>query len=290
MRRALGAVLIAAAAGNAIAGSATDIKIQPGPSVMSTVEREIVADVGKGVQHGVVLVEETERNDNVGTISEIAYRMRAKILSPEGRGLGDISISVERPADLKKFWGRTILPDGEVRELLQTQLTAQSVAKNWAGEMQVLKGALPGVVPGCVIEYGYVVQLESIQRMSRVFLQKAWPVRSLRYRWVPSTYAPASYLLSRSESLPIDAKYDSHSVLITAHDLNPVPEEPSMPPLDEVRASATFYYTTNEKAQEYWDLAAKRTERTLKSFLGGSAVKDVVDALPVPAGAPSKTS
>ena len=49
-----------------------------------------------------------------------------------------------------------------------------------------------------------------------------------------------------------------------------VPEEPQMPPLDETRASATFYYThSSEKAQEYWDLSAKRVDRGLNRTLRG---------------------
>jgi hypothetical protein len=271
MKVALAGAVLAAAVTRTWAGSATELEIAPGPAVMSEAEKAIVTDVAKDLEHGVVLIEETVRNDDYGSIVEISYHLRAKILSPEGRGLADVVISTERgEGDLRTWWGRTILPDGQVKELPENELKSQSVAKSASGERRELRGALPGVVPGCVIDYGYVIHVEGYQRSTRVFLQRSWPVRSLRYRWIPDHGRAAAYVLSRSEGLSVAAKYDSKSVLVTAQNLNPVPEEPHMPPLDEARASATFYYTSNDKSQEFWDLEAKRAERSLKSFFGGS--------------------
>ena len=281
MRVALAGAVLAVAVTRTLAGRATELEIAPGPSVMSEAEKAIVTDVAKDLEHGVVLIEETEKNDDYGNMVEISYHMRAKILSPEGRGLADIAIATDRgEGDLRRWWGRTILPDGQVNELLESELKSQSVAKSAYGDIRELRGALPGVVPGCVIDYGYVIHVEGFNRSTRVFLQRSWPVRSLHYRWIPYHYRAAAYVLSRSEGLSIAASYDSKSVLVTAQNLNPVPEEPNMPPLDEARASATFYYGPDAKSQEFWDLEAKRTERSLKSFFGGSwMMKEFLDDL-----------
>jgi hypothetical protein len=220
-----------------------------------------------------------ERNDDYGNAVAISFHMRAKILSPEGRELADVVIPTERgDSDLTAWWGRTILPNGEVKELPQSELKAQFLAKTAYGKFHELRGALPGVVPGCVIDYGYTIHVQGYTQSTRVFLQGAWPIRSLSIRWLPDHTRPAAYVLARSEKLPIAAKHNFKSVLVTAHDLDPVPEEPHMPPLDEFRASATFYYTTgNDTPAEYWDLHAKRTESALKSFFGGSwNMKEVV--------------
>lgn len=284
MKAGLLSVLFAGSLSTLLAGDVTEIEIKPGPTVMSAAEKAIVADVGKGIQHGVILIEETDRNDDKGGMSEVVYRMRAKILSPEGRSLADIAVPVDRGrSDLKTWWGRTILPDDRVLELHESQLTVQSIAKSSYGEALELRGALPGVVPGCVIEYGYVLRLDDFYVSTRVFLQQEWPVRALRYRWVPSRYSPAAYVLSRAEGLPITAKFDNRSVLVTARDLDSAPAEPHMPPLNEARASATFYYTNNEKAQEFWETEGRRVDRGLKGFLGNNAsAREVVASLPVP--------
>jgi hypothetical protein len=174
-----------------------------------------------------------------------------------------------------------------VLELREADLKSQSVAKVSGMDYRELKAALPGVVPGCVIDYGYVLQQDGFTDSVHVFLQDEWPVRSFRYRWVPSRFVPAAYVLSRAEGLPIVANADANSVLVTGHDLDTVPREPQMPPDNEARASVTFYYTTRDKAAEYWELRAKRIETSLRSFLGnGSAIRETLATIGIPEGVP----
>jgi hypothetical protein len=288
MKGVIIAALLAVVVPFAAAGKDADFRIEPGPTVMSDVEKAIVADAAGGLQHGVIFVVETERDDNKGTSSEIGHHLRAKILSPEGRGLADIAIPFEEGnSKLKTWWGRTIQPDGTVLELRQEDLKSQSVTKSAAGDYRELRGALPGVVPGAVIDYGYVVRQDGFNRANRVFLQTDWPVRSFRYRWIPNQYTAAAYVTSHAEGLAIDVKSDTHGVLVIGRDLEPVPNEPNMPPLNDVLASATFYYTSPEKAAEYWELNAKRIDSALKSFLGSNAAaRDALATMGIPEGAP----
>jgi len=282
------AALIATSVTLVHAAGSTEIEIKPGPLAMLPDEKAIAADVAKGSQHGVILLEEVVRDDDRGTVSQVSYHMRAKILSPEGRGLADIAIPVDRgPSDLKSWWGRTILADGHVVELPECSLKTQSIVKSAEGDYQELKGALPGVVPGAIIDYGYVVSSEHMADSVRVFLQKEWPVRSIRYRWVPNHFLSAAYATSRAEGRAIQVVHDNKSVLVTGQNLDPVPEEPHMPPLDSARASATLYYTNSDKAGEYWDRSAKRVDSDLKTFLGGSgAIRDAMMSAGIPAAAP----
>jgi hypothetical protein len=279
------AAILAASSLGVLGKGSSEFTIKAGPKTISPQEAAITADPAAGRQHGVVLVEETERDDSMITTEEISYHMRAKILSAEGRALADIAIPFEqRDSDLKLWWGRTILPDGTVVELREDELKSQSVAKYGGTDFRELRGALPGVVPGCVIDFGYVLRNEGFPRSTQIVLQKQWPVRSIRYHWVPSPYRPAAYVTSRAE---VQAKLDGRSVVVTAQDLEPVPEEPHMPPLYEARASVTLYYTTNEKVAEFWELGAKRTETRLKGFLRGTgAVKGALEEIGIPEQAP----
>jgi hypothetical protein len=142
-------VVIAAVVVTPVLGSgSTDIEIKPGPATMSDAEKKIVADVDKNVQHGVILLEEMDRNDDYGNAVAVTFHMRAKILSPEGRELADVVIPTERgDSDLTAWWGRTILPNGEVKELPQSELKAQFLAKTAYGKFQELRGALPVSCP-----------------------------------------------------------------------------------------------------------------------------------------------
>jgi hypothetical protein len=284
------ALLLAAlsVATTARAGKSTDIEVKPGPAAMSEAEKAIVADPASGAQHGVVLLEETERNDSLGAEYQIDYHMRAKILSAEGRGLADVAIPVDHGmSDLVTWWGRTILPDGRVLELPKDGLKAQPVIKSWSLEEYELKGALPGVVPGAVVDYGYVVRGERFARLNQVYLQSRWPARTIRYRWIPSTYLPAAYVALHTDAAKVKIKNDRTSVLVTAVDQLPVEEEPYMPPRHELLASVSFYYSDrNESLEDYWNLTAKRIETDLKEFSNAGAIRDAIHTIAIPAGAP----
>ncbi len=278
------AAVAAVSVGVAYAGGGKAIEVKPGPALMTSAEKEISADLAKGVQHGVILVEETVQNDNLGFGSETDYHLRAKILSPEARALADIAIPIARGVgDLKSFWGKTLLPDGSVLELPQAELKSQTIAKSSLGEIVEFKGALPGVVPGCVIDYGYVVKQTAFNDSKRVFFQREWPVQLFRYQWIPNQHASGAYATSHAEGRAIGVQRDGRSILVTGHDLEPVPNEPLMPPLDAVRASATFYYTSEVSAEVYWDLIAQSVDDNVKGFLGGSsAVKNMLASAAIP--------
>ena len=282
----LGVVLGAALA--ARAAESTKIDIKPGPSEMSAAERAIQPDPASGAEHGVILVEETNRNDDLpGTGHIVGYHLRAKILSPEGRGLGDIEIPVESEYDLKNWWAKTILPDGKVIDLPQSELKTQSEHESRWGRSKVLKAALPGVVPGCVIDYGYSVRGEGVFRVVRYYMQKDWPIRQLRYRWAPAHTLGAAYVTSHIEGKDVKVSRDGGSVLVTANNMTPVPDEPHMPPKDEVQAMAVFYYTTSDEPDHYWDEQAKQTETVMKRFLGnGDAVRNLIEAMKLDPSAP----
>lgn len=268
----------------AAAGHKTDIDIVPGPTAISAAEAAIAADPEHGVQHGVILSQETELDETSLTGYTLTYHLRAKILSPEGRSLADVEVQVNDGAEsLKTWWGRTVLPTGEVKELKKDALTFQTATKTLGAKSKVLKAALPGVVPGSVIDFGYTIYNEGYYRSKNVPIEQAWPVRSFRYRWVPSSHMPAAYAAAHVEGKPIQIVHDRNSILVTASGLAPVADEPYMPPEGEVRASITLFYSPDsEEASEYWNLAAKRVQSKFKAFGSGGAIKDVINQLQVP--------
>jgi hypothetical protein len=283
------AILVAAAlvAAPVWAKPISDMEIKPGPSTISAAEAAVVADPATGSQHGVILVQETVRNENIGSsgVYEISHHMRAKILSPEGRGLADVEIpGLRSDSDLKSWWGKTILPDGTVLELKEEDLKRQVLVKQGSRKVRTVKAALPGVVPGCVVDFGYVVDGIGYFPIDRVVLQKEWPVRLLRYKWMPLGQLSAAYVTAHIDGKSVEVKPERGSVLITARNLAPVSDEPYMMPVDEIRASVTLYYSeSNEKPEEYWDAMAKTVESDLKRFVGnGSAIQAAIASMQLP--------
>jgi len=283
------AIVVAAlgAAGTALAAEKTEIVIGPGPTAITAEEAAIVADPAAGMQHAVILVEETDRDESRGTGYVLSYHLRAKILSSEGRALADVEIPVERPSELRKWWGRTILPDGKVLELTDRELSAQTVAKTSLVQKVTMKGALPGVVPGAVIDYGYIIRGEGYFPFTRVELEQEWPVRTFRFRWVPSNHMPAAFTSTHIEGRNVVVTPNSTSVLVTASNLKAVKEEPYMPPEGEVRAAVTLYYgDSSEKLDVFWDLEAKRAETRLKSFGSAAVMREAIAQMGIPVDAP----
>lgn len=273
---------LAVASPLALAGSKTNIEVGPGPTTLSEEEKAIAADPASGIEHGVILLEETEQDEDIGTTGEIRYHLRAKILSNEGRDLANVEFPVVvGDSRLLEWWGRTLLPDGSVLELKEEELRKQPLVRSARGGLSAIRAALPGVAPGCVIEYGYVVRTDSLVEIRRVEIQREWPVRRFVYRWKPSRLLNSVWRVSRTLGLDIHASRDKSSILVVGRDLPPVASEPLMPPPSEVRASLTLQYLEHDAAtKDFWELEGRRLERRLRSFLGtGDAVGALVASI-----------
>ena len=136
------AVIVVAAllATSVRAKPSSDLEIKPGPSAMSAAEAAIVADPSAGSQHGVILVEETLRNENLGSTSLIQPPHAGEDPLRRGRSLADVEIpGLRSDSDLKTWWGKTILPDGTVLELKEEDLKRQSILKQGSRQIRTVK-------------------------------------------------------------------------------------------------------------------------------------------------------
>src|SRR5258706_2312326 len=262
------ALILAPNGGPAGAADKTAIEIVLGPKSMSGEERGMVPDPAHGSQHGIILVDESVRDESSGTETSTYRHVGAKIFSNEGRRLGDISIEHNKETGLlKKWWGFAVSPDGTVAELKQGELKEQELAKTRGGRYAVLKASLPGITPGSVIDYGYDVQERGFYPSARVDLQEESPVKVFRFRWAPFTGATASYVLLHAEGLAINATLGQRSVLVTGADLPAVLDEPFMPPEAESHATVVFYYRMSRAGEkDFWDLESERLMRRANVF------------------------
>jgi hypothetical protein len=282
----LAAVLLSAAA---LGKSKTALDIKAGPTGMSEEEKAIQPDPARRIEHGVILLEEYERNENLGSDNRYGFHMRAKILSPEARSMGDIEIPHDmNRGDLYDWWGRTILPDGTVLELKREELYEQIVADTGTRRVKTLKGALRGIVPGCVIDYGYIYAgTGGIILEKRILIQRSWPVQRFSIRWVPFEGRVSSFRLTHAEGLKVEAKRESGSVLVSGSDIPPFVSEPYMPPADEIQPAVTFYYIDPERdVKHFWSEEGQRLETRAKDFsaLDAKLIQETIDGMKIPPG------
>jgi len=264
-----------------------DFKVAPGPVVISEEERAIAPDPNKGMEHGIVLLEEIERDERQAPYLALHYHMRAKILSNEGRGLADVEIPLNtKSGQLKRWWGKVICLDGKFGLLKQEELKRQVIQKGGVRGVEVLKGTIPGVGPGCILDYGYDFWDESFFRLTRISLQRRWPVREMRYRWLTYTGLPAGYRMTHADGLDVEASREGQGVLLVARNLPAIVEEPLMPVVGATRAMATTYYMArNTNTKDFWNVEAKEVDRLASSFTSAKAARELIAQMNLPQGA-----
>ena len=269
------------------AADKTAFDIEPGPRTMSAEEKALQPDPANGSEQGLVLIEETSRDESAGTDTLLSFHLRAKIFTAEARGLADVELPYgSERSGLKKWWGVTMQPDGSVQDLPASALQEQELARVAGERLTVLKSNLAGVVPGSVIDVGYVIWIRGIGREERIPLQGDWPVREFRYRWSPGSFWPAAYHVSRVAGLKTEVVRGSKAILIEGHDLPASVEEPWMPPRANSVAAVTLYYRKRDEASGgFWDLTAKRVERRLDEACRDTGVKEAVAAIGAPPSA-----
>jgi hypothetical protein len=261
------------------AGSTTEIA--PGPRSITPEEQALAPDAASGAQHGIILMDEMEQDDTAHT-SRIHRHVRAKIFTNEGRGLSDVEITLGTGRELKKWWGWTILPDGSVRELKQEDLQEQESARSGRTKVRVLKGPLPGAVPGCVLDYGYLLVQKGVYGSTWMRLQKGWPIRNLSYRWRPLS-AASSVRMARATGMDLEAFEGPGLVEVTGKNLPASVDEPWMPPVKEVAASVTFYYTgTFGNERDFWRRVAAGKTLAARQFIKGGAIKEALATMSFP--------
>jgi len=260
--------------------------IQPGPAEMSAEERAIESDPVAGLEHAVILTQESSRDDSMATGYETIFHLRAKILSNQARELADLEIPISDKGRLVNWWARTLLPDGTVLQVPMDELKRQPLARQRGRASYVMKAALPGVVPGCVIDYGYRIIEPGYLRFDRIPLQVPWPIRSLRYVWVPYARLKGAYRIARGEGLDITADQNRKRIVWEARNLPAVEEEPMMPPYDEVRSALYIYYLpAGATFDTYWKDAARRYESRVKASYSKASVRDALQRIrPAPEG------
>ena len=105
--------------------------------------------------------------------SSLEVHTRLKVLKEEGKQFGDVAIAHSGVLRLKKFEGRTVLPDG--RELGLTEESVFLERSSRAKKSFVTKAAFPGVEIGSIIDYRYLFRWDDLAYLEPWFFNNAIP-------------------------------------------------------------------------------------------------------------------
>ncbi len=263
---ALLVVLIGACAGGESGAKETSSTIRSGARSISAAEAAITFDVLTRSEHAVILIDETENLERSRPKNnEVSYHRRIKILASDARGLADIEIPFSRK-QISRWWGFTIQPDGELLELPFEMLSELRLISAGKKSITVTRGALAGVRPGSVVDYGWAATTDAWYAPGLVQVQQPYPVNVWRYRWVTTGLGARAYALNEgAKELGLQATHEANGITIEGREIPPSRLEPfGLPPFESIGALILHYSDDgNGSAPGYW---ARRAGTTAEHF------------------------
>lgn len=248
----------------------------------STVEKEADAEG---------LFWEVKIDDNPEGDLIFNHYLRVKVFTERGREMQsriDLLFGKLYGSEIKirDIAARTIKPDGSIVELKKEDIHERTVVKTSGLKYKAKSFAMPGVEPGCIIEYRWrEIRVDSDAHYIRLQFQRDIPVQRVQYSIKPMNYPNASFhgiTLHGATSQWVKEKGGFYSTTMT--NMPAVHEESRMPPEDEVKTWILVYYqkATSEKPnpEKYWmDLGRDYYERTKSLLKANDEVKQMAAAL-----------
>jgi Domain of Unknown Function with PDB structure (DUF3857) len=244
-----------------------------------------------GGRDAIVVLEEGDVEDRDDTYEYHLFR-RIRIFTEHGRDAGTVDIDyLKGYAKLSDVRARSIRPDGATTELAEDQILNSTIFK--AGNLEFNRATfiVPGIEPGCVIEYGYTLKgkYESIWNWPWYF-QNLYYTRESRFRWRPSKNTAINHLkplwilkkipdpfVARSCDPDCD---DPNDIVFTVCSLPGWQAEEWAPPLQDAGPRViTSYVPVQMSVLDFWSLWKRHLDDIASGFSRKmGAFEKVVDA------------
>jgi transglutaminase-like putative cysteine protease len=170
------------------------------------------------------------------TSSTLLVSARTKILTEEGKSLGEVSVPHSNFARLRGFQGRTILPDGRVLPLPADARFERKISKRQ--KRSVTSVAFPGVQVGAILDYQFELRFDSMFYLEPWYFSDELPVLHSEVVFkIPPEVKAAAW---RSDPFQIGFKTESEvtpdgtKVRVWAQNLPSIPEEPFSVPFADL--------------------------------------------------------
>ncbi len=203
-------------------------------------------------------------------LEELSLRnyVRVKIFTDRGKeSQSKVDLPYVGSNRIKDIAARVIKADGTSVELKKDDILERTIVKANGVKVKAKSFALPGVEPGCIVEYRWreVRPYRSADRL-RLQFQRDIPSQTVTYFLKP--YAGMRYMPFHIGETRFAKDKEGFSKISLAN----VPafhEEPYMPPEDQVRSWVFLYYTDETKIdiEKYWNDTGKNYYESLKEFM-----------------------
>ena len=224
--------------------------------------------------------------------------MRIKIFTEKGKKWGDVEIEFDKDnsniADLK---ARTILPDGSIVNF-EGKPFEKTVEKASGYQFLAKTFTMPGVTPGCIIEYRYRRQYHP-----QFLYDEHWTVSQELFTreahfsitpYIPHDYYDYYPLYFRLFHLPASSAPKMQrdgTYTMTVQNIPGIEDEPLTLPRRELEARVEFFHRdqdapSNETADHFWARTGKKWDDNLERFINKKSALQKDLAQTVSAGDP----
>ncbi len=180
-----------------------------------------------------------------------SFYERVKVLTEKGKELATVRIPYEHGFDkIVKIQGRTIHADGSVVPLTVKPSDLMEF-KTKGFQKNVVVFNLPSVEIGSILEYRYSYSGDILT--PTWWIQQAYYVHNAHYSFFHNDYGNLLYSANLGDNAKIINKWNEFDLDIS--DVQPLPDEEWMPPLNAIRWRLEFYYTRFKFAETFWDYA-----------------------------------
>ena len=212
-------------------------------------------------------IEHTLTDD--GLIAHRDYYVRIKVYTEaaaQEQALVRITAS-ERGGRISDVRGRTVLPDGSAIPLPSKSVTEDLVARGRSLKVRRTSFAMPGVKPGCILEYRFREVDESWYE--EFTLQHELPARLLEYRLRPLRAEGARLQMTTFlTDATLGGRDPEGYYPVRAQKVRAFTTEPHMPPARQLQPRLLTYYTTEVKPMPaaYWRAQSKELARDFDTW------------------------
>ncbi|HLA11770.1 MAG TPA: DUF3857 domain-containing protein [Pyrinomonadaceae bacterium] len=219
---------------------------------------------------------EVKVDDNPDGDLILTHYIRIKVFTERGRELqSKIDIAYGkifgREIQIRDIAARTIKPDGSITELKKQDVLDRTIIKTSGARVKAKSFAIPGIEPGCVIEYRWrEVRVNTSANYVRLEMQRDIPVQRVRYLIKPFPFQDYSMSSITMHGSPTKFKREKDGFYSTSMENVPaLHSESRMPPEDELRTWMLIYYTKEDKIdpEKYWYNYGRRVYDSTKSLI-----------------------
>jgi len=270
----------------------------PGWEVVSTTDWDKGNVPEEGEYKAFILFEhvvEDDRKMESDRIYRTLYR-RIRILANEGREWSNVEVPIfSDKQKVEEILGRTILPDGTIIPLDESNIMKKEVFKTKKKKYTQYSFTLPGVTDDCIIEYYF--RIKSPELIGKWISQYDIPMQKGTFTWVfykfegsgalvqslIRKFGTPNYLWFNTVENPaveyLPNLTETEKLYFEIHDVQPFEEEPYTLPSDYLHTHLLCYYSSSESSAAYWGDRSSSIDAHLAEFTAkDKKLKKIVQA------------